>query len=167
MFNVHASPIELPSACAVYCFVLLKQEAKQKLRLTNIAQGTKRWPTAVAVRRWQSGDVDQPRLRRVIDLLIRKSGISSEWFQVCGTVFFDESDLSKVGLGQSQRFPVWGQRTGSVVLDMSEGGNRLNLRQSTPITQLRRENASITPGTTSDNYFRFAASLNYAREVKF
>jgi len=57
-------------------------------------------------RTMRSGDVDQPRLRRVVDLLIRDGGIGirSEWFQVFGTRFFDESDLSKVGLGQSRPF---------------------------------------------------------------
>jgi len=46
-------------------------------------------------------DVDQPRLRRVVDLHIRESGVRSEWFQVFGTRFIYESDLSQVGLGQS------------------------------------------------------------------
>jgi len=69
------------------------------------------------------GDVDQPRLRRVVDL-IRESGIHSQSFQVFGTRFFDESDLSHIGLGQSGRFPAWPQRTGSAVRDVSEGGKR-------------------------------------------
>jgi len=47
------------------------------------------------------------------------------------------------------------QRGGSAVLDVSEGGNRPGRSQAvTP----SRENASITPGTTSDNYFQFAAA---------
>jgi len=36
--------------------------------------------------------------------LIRESGVCSEWFQVFGMRFFDESDLSQVELGQSRRF---------------------------------------------------------------
>jgi len=50
--------------------------------------------------------------------------VSSEWSQVLRTGFFDESDLSQVRLCQSRRFPAWRQRTGSAVLDVSEGGNR-------------------------------------------
>jgi len=65
----------------------------------------------------RSGDVDQPRLRRVVDLLIPESGVRFEWFQVFGTRFFDESDLSHVGLGQSRRFSAWRQRTGSALCD--------------------------------------------------
>jgi len=68
----------------------------------------------------RSGDVNQPCLRRVVDL-IRERGIRSKWFQVFGTGFFDESHLSQVGLGQSRRFPAWQQRTGSAVLDVSDG----------------------------------------------
>jgi len=49
----------------------------------------------------RSGDVDQPRLRRVEDLLILESGVRFERFQVFGTGFFDESDLYQVLLGQS------------------------------------------------------------------
>jgi len=41
------------------------------------------------------------------------------------TGFFDESDLSQVRLGESRRFPPWQLRTGSAVLDGSEGGNRV------------------------------------------
>jgi len=52
-------------------------------------------------RAMRSGDVDQPRLRRVEDLLILESGVRFEWFQVFGIGFFDESDLSQVLLGQS------------------------------------------------------------------
>jgi len=102
------------------------------------------------------GDVYQPHLRRVVDLLIRESGIRSEWFQVFGTGFFDESDLSQVGLDQSRRFPAWWQRAGSAVLDVSEGGN---LPGEPMAVTPRRENASVTPGTISDNYFRFAAAM--------
>jgi len=54
----------------------------------------------------------------------QSSGVRSEWFQVFGTKFFAESDLSQVGLSQSRCFPAWRQRTGSAVLDVSEGGNR-------------------------------------------
>jgi len=53
------------------------------------------------------------------------------------------------------RFSAWRQKTGSAVLDVSEGGKRPG-RPQTVIP--RRENASVTPGTTSDNYFRFAAA---------
>jgi len=70
-----------------------------------------------------SGDVDEPRLRRVADL-IRESGVRSAWFQGFGTRFFDECDLFRVGLGQSRRFPAWRQRTESAVLDLSAGVNR-------------------------------------------
>jgi len=38
--------------------------------------------------------------------------------------FFNEFDLSQVGQSQSQCFLAWRQRTGSAVLDVSEGGNR-------------------------------------------
>jgi len=62
--------------------------------------------------------------RRVVDRLVRESGVRSEWFQVFGTRFYDESDLSQVELDQSRRFPAWRQRTGSAVLDVSEGVNR-------------------------------------------
>jgi len=83
------------------------------------------------------GDVNQPRLRQLVDLLIRESGVNSEWCQVFGAGFFDEYDMSQVRLGQSRSFPVWRQRTRSVVLDVSEGRNRRNrsgdLRQSLPI----------------------------------
>jgi len=58
--------------------------------------------------------------------------------------FFDESDLSQVGLGQSRRFPAWRQPTGSAVFDVSEGGNRPGGPQA---VTLRRENASVTPET--------------------
>jgi len=72
-----------------------------------------------------------------------------------GTRFFDESHLSQVGLGQSRCFPAWRQRTGSEVLDVSEGGNRHGGPQAvTP----SREMASVTLGTNSDNYFQFAAA---------
>ena len=98
---------------------------------------------------------DQPRLRRVVDLLIPESGVDFERFQVCGTGFFDESDLSQVRLGQFRGFPPWRQRTGNAVLEGSEGGNRLGgPRAVTP----SRENTSGTPGTTSDNHFRSAAA---------
>jgi len=57
---------------------------------------------------------------------------------------------------QSRRCVAWRQRTGSAILEVSEGGNRPGGPQAvTP----RRENASVTPGTTSDNYFRFAAAM--------
>jgi len=48
----------------------------------------------------RSGDVDQPRLRRVEDLIL-ESGVRFERFQMFGTGFFDESDQSQVLLGQS------------------------------------------------------------------
>jgi len=101
-------------------------------------------------RTMRSGDVDQSRLRWVqVDFLIRESRVRFEWFQVFGTGFFDESDLSQVGLGQSGRFPAWRQRTGSAVLYVSEGGNR----PDEPLGGYPRpENASVTPVTTSDNY---------------
>jgi len=136
------------------CAIEIKQEAKQKLRLTNIALSDGRLATGSVIpgRTMRSGDVDQPSLRRVVDLLIRENEVRSERFQVFGTEFFDESDLSQVGLGQSRRLPACQQRTGSVVLDISEVGNRP--QAVTP----RRENASVTPGTTSD-YFRFAAAM--------
>jgi len=64
-----------------------------------------------------SGDVDPLRLRRVEISSSVKVGVSSEWFQACGTGFFDKSELSQVCmLGQSRRFPPWRQRTGSAVL---------------------------------------------------
>jgi len=48
----------------------------------------------------RSGDLDQTRLRRVEDRLNLESGVLFERFQVFGTGFFDESDLSQVLLGQ-------------------------------------------------------------------
>jgi len=72
----------------------------------------------------RSGEVDQSRIRRVVDFLISESGVRSKWFLVFGTTFFNEFDLSQVGLGQSRRFPPWQQRTGSAVLDVSESGNQ-------------------------------------------
>jgi len=99
---------------------------------------------------WLACDVDQPRLRRVVDLLIRESGVRSEWFQVFGTGFFDESDLSQVGLGQSWSFPAWRQRTGSAVLDVYEGGNRpADLRQSPPVEKTPPSHWEPPPTTTS------------------
>jgi len=50
----------------------------------------------------------------------------SEWFQVCGAKFFDESELPQVRLGQSRRFLQWRQQTGDAVFSVSEGGNRLS-----------------------------------------
>jgi len=98
----------------------------------------------------RSGDVDQPRLRRVVDLLIRDSGVRSEWFEMFGTMFFDESDLSQVGLGQSRRFPVWRQRTGSASLDVSEGGNRTGGPPAiTPIDKTPPSHREPPPTTTS------------------
>jgi len=105
----------------------------------------------------RSGDVNQLRLQWVADLLIRESGVRSEWFQVFRTRFFDESDMSQVRLGQSRRFPAWRQRTGSAVRDVSEGGNQPGgPRQS---SAPRRANASVTPRITSDNYFWFTAAM--------
>jgi len=87
-----------------------------------------------------------PRFWQVVDLLIRESGVRSEWFQVLGMRFFDEFDLSQAWLGQSWSFPAWRQRTGSAVFDVSEGWNRpCGTYAVTP----SRENASVTPGTTT------------------
>jgi len=97
----------------------------------------------------RSGDVDQSRLRRVIDLLIRESGVHSEWFQVFGMGFIDDTHLSQVGQGQSRRFPTWQQRTGSAVLDVSDGVNRAEFRQSPPVKKTPLSHREPPPTTTS------------------
>jgi len=105
----------------------------------------------------QSGDVDPHRLQWV-EVPVSSSVIvevSSEWFQVCGMGFFDESELSQVWLGQNRRFPPWRLRTGSAVLGVSKGGNRLGGPQAVTTC---RENTSGTSRTTADNYFWFAAA---------
>jgi len=97
-----------------------------------------------------SGDVDQPRLRRVVDLLILKSGVRFERFQVFGTEFFDKSDLSQVRLGESRRFSPWRQRTGSAVLDGSKGGNRVGgPRAVTTVEKTPPAHGEPRPTTTS------------------
>jgi len=66
------------------------------------------------------------------------------------TGFFDESDLSQVGLGQSLRFPAWGQRTGRAVLDVSEGVNRPGGPQSvTPPVEKTPPSHREPPPTTN------------------
>jgi len=96
-----------------------------------------------------SDDVDQPRLRRVVDLNL-ESGVRFERFEVFGTGFFDESDLSQVRLGQSRRFPLWWQRTGSAVLDCSEGGSRLGgPRAVTPVEKTPPAHGEPRPTNTS------------------
>jgi len=98
----------------------------------------------------RSGDVGQPRFRWVVDLLIRESGVRSQWFQVFGTRFFDESDLSQVELGQSQRFPAWRQRTGNTVLDVFEGENRPGGPQAvTPVEKTPPSHREPPTTTTS------------------
>jgi len=75
------------------------------------------------------------RLRWVVDLLIRESGVSSEWFQVFGTGFFNKSDLSQVGLGKSRHFPEWRQRSlmyPRVVTDRAGGPQAVTPVEKTP-----------------------------------
>ena len=92
----------------------------------------------------------------MVDLLIVESGVRFERFQVFGTGFFDESDLSQVRLGQSRSFPPWRQRTGSAVLEGSEGGNRLGERQAvTPVEKTPPAHREIY---ASDDHFRSAAT---------
>jgi len=69
---------------------------------------------------------------------------------VFGTRFFDESDLSQVGLGQSRRFPAWRKRTGNAVFDVFEGGNRPGLPQAvTPIKKTPPSHREPPSTTTS------------------
>jgi len=97
----------------------------------------------------QSSDVDQPRLRRVVDLLIRENEVRSEWYKVFGMRFFDESDLSQVGLGQSRRFPSWRQRTGSAILDVSENVNRPGGPQAVSPVEITSPSHREPPPTTT------------------
>jgi len=102
----------------------------------------------------RSRDVDQSRLRRVVDLLIRESGVRFEWFQVFGTGFFRR--IRPVP-GRARSIPTF-----SSVAAADRKCGPWCVRGWEPTgrssgSHPRRENASVTPGTTSDNYFRFTA----------
>jgi len=91
----------------------------------------------------RSGDVDQPHLRRVIDLLIHESGVRSEWFQVFSTGFFDESDLPRSGYVNPDVFQSGGSGP-EVRTSMCPrvGTNRADLRQSPPSRKRLRHNGN-------------------------
>jgi len=98
----------------------------------------------------QCSSVQKTRLAQgegtVADMYFRFAAATVEKVDLVQSRFFDES----------RRFPPWRQRTGSAVLGVFEGGNRLGGPQA---VTTRRENTSGTPGTTSDNHFRFAAAM--------